>query len=240
MHQVGPNEYLEIGSGEPIESENLVEFHLLYEGQLHTDGSENARAEKHRIRRVFHQQLKRLWFTNPNLRRMAQMTGGPHYMQEWVKAHGDSMPEIPSEDEQVRLGAEYLSRNWDICGFKFLPLVTSELFLRCQLEILFLRMEEKNWILQGGDIDGRVHVLFDGLRKFRDCNDKPPNAHQDPDEDPLFCLLEDDKLVSDVVINTGQLLHLPNTDKPNKHDVYLQITVRLNPVQRSQYSWVFE
>jgi len=101
-------------------------------------------------------------------------------------------------------------------------------------------MEEKNWILQGGDVDGRIHVLFDGLKKFRNGDDRPPKAEPETDENPFFCLLEDDSLVSDVTINTGQLLLLPKKEKPNKHDVYLQITVKLNPVQRSQNSWAFE
>jgi hypothetical protein len=230
---------LEVGNAGPIEKESLVEFHLLYQGPLHSQGSETAHKEKHQIRKNFHQQLKRLWFTNPNLRRMARMIGGPVYFNDWGETDSGSPPEIP-EDEQWRWGIEHLSKTWDICGFNFLPLVTADLFLRCQLEILFLRMEEKDWVVQGGDIDRRIHVLFDGLRKFRDCNDKPPQAHPEPEENPLFCLLEDDQLISDVRINTGRLLLLPTHKEPDQHDVYLQITVRLNPVQRSQFSWVFE
>jgi hypothetical protein len=234
--------YLEVGSGEPIEKENLVEFRLLYEGPLHTDNSDHARTEKHRIRKVFHRQLRRLWETHPNLRIMARMSGGPEYVRDWVENHGTGgVPAAISEDEIMRWGFKYLSYKWARSGFKFLPLVVPELCLRCSLDILFLRMEERDYVLQGGDLDGRIHVLFDGLRMIRDGQEIPPK-HKTPeaDEDPFFCLLQDDTLVSDVKINTGRLLLLPNQKDSDQHDVYLQITVKLNPVQRSQYSWVFE
>jgi hypothetical protein len=101
-------------------------------------------------------------------------------------------------------------------------------------------MEERDYVLQGGDIDGRIHVLFDGLRMFRDGNDLPSrDAAPDADENPFFCLLQDDTLVSDVKIGTGGLLLLPNQKQAGKHDVYLQITVRLNPTQPNTWSWVF-
>jgi hypothetical protein len=101
-------------------------------------------------------------------------------------------------------------------------------------------MEERDYVLQGGDIDGRIHVLFDGLRMFRDGNDLPSrDAAPDADENPFFCLLQDDTLVSDVKIDTGGLLLLPNQKQAGKHDVYLQITVRLNPTQPNTWSWVF-
>jgi hypothetical protein len=53
---------VEIGTGEPIESENLVEFRLLYSGQLLGAGRKTTPADiKHTVRREFHPQLRRLW-----------------------------------------------------------------------------------------------------------------------------------------------------------------------------------
>jgi hypothetical protein len=60
------------GSQEPIEAENLVEFHLLYSGQLHSAGRPT---EKHAIRRIFHSQLRQLWGTNSNLKEMVARYG---------------------------------------------------------------------------------------------------------------------------------------------------------------------
>src|SRR5271166_4796740 len=64
-----PLSYFEIGSAPPIEKENLVEFHLLYSGPLHSNGD---RKEKHAIRKVFHFQLQQLWHLDLNLKLMAE------------------------------------------------------------------------------------------------------------------------------------------------------------------------
>ena len=218
-----------------------MEFHLLYEGPLHSEGTEHVRNEKHAIRKVFHRQLKRLWFIDPNLRRFAEMDGGLWYVEKFKKEHGFASDPPPlSEDERIRYGLEYSGEKWERSGFNFAPLVIAEHCLRCTLEVLFLRMEERNYILQGGDIDRRIHVLFDGLRMIREGSELPTRAIPDADEKPFCCLLQDDTLVSDVTINTGRLLQLPSHKSPDQHDVYLQITVRLNPTQRTQSSWVFE
>jgi hypothetical protein len=108
------------------------------------------------------------------------------------------------------------------------------------LDILFLRAEGKNYILQGGDIDGRLKTLFDALRIPRDANELPARAEPEPDENPLFCLLENDDLISEVRVNTDRLLSLPLKKVIGKHDVYLQIAVRLNTTIPSSYSWAFE
>lgn len=56
---------------------------------------------------------------------------------------------------------------------------------------------------QGGDLDGRLKTLFDGLRM-------PENPEQQAEvhltADPLYVLLQDDILVSDISIRTGKLL----------------------------------
>jgi hypothetical protein len=140
------------GSGVPITQENLVEFHLLYSGPLHSSGYDLSRAEKHSIRKVFHSQLRRLWETQPNLHERAVVGGyGIHSEQ----MQGRPAVEL-SNPEAFLKGIEEMGRNWNRSGFNFLPLVTARHCLRCTLEILFLRIEEKNYILQGADIDGRL------------------------------------------------------------------------------------
>ncbi len=236
------HEFVEIGSGKPIEAENLVEFHLLYSGPLHSGGHHGPREEKHAIRKVFHSQLRRLWHTHPNLRRMAEMEGRRLFAEEPIppafKAKWSTHPPTLSENFAVQKGLNGLGANWSRGGFNFLPLVTAELCLRCSLEILFLRAEEKNYILQGGDIDGRLKALFDALR-IADKNELPLKVSPGADEDPFFCLLKDDTLISEVRVDTDQLLRLPESKPLDRHDVYLQITVRLNTTRPTLYDWVF-
>jgi hypothetical protein len=225
-----------IGSGEPISQENLVQLHLLYSGPLHPSGNTT---EKLAIRRVFHSQLSRLWEVNPNLKLMAQRIGLNDYLTESAQTKSEFSSADISPAEAVRRGLQVMGRNWNRNEFNYVPLVTAELCLRCKLDILFLRMEERDYVLQGGDIDGRLKTLFDALRMAREANELPRRAEPSHDEHPFFCLLENDDLVSEVNIVTGQLLRLPESQAVDKHQVYLQISVQLNPVQQSRWSWVF-
>ena len=233
MQQIAPNEYVEIGSGEPIESENLVEFHLLYGGPLHSAGHENPRVEKHSIRKVFHSQLRRLWETNSYLREHAVGMGTQ------VRSTGVAAGDLSTE--AFESGAQILGYNWNRNGFNFLPLVTKRMCLRCSLDILFLRVDEYPFVFGGsGDIDARLKQLFDSLRMADNASELPTGAMPQVDENPFFVLLEDDKLISEVRVNTDRLLKLPEARPPEKHDVYLQISVRLNPTIKGPLSWVFE
>lgn len=223
-----------LGSEEPITEENLVEFHLLYSGPLHSSGNKGQRKEAHAIRKVFHSQLRRLWNTHSSLRKMAQMAA-------WnMQAGGTILPlSQMSEDDSIRDGLNGLGLMWNRNGFNFLPLVTEKLCLRCSLDILFLRAEERNYILQGGDIDGRLMTLFDSLRITNERDQLPPGATPSDDENPFFCLLQNDDLISEVRVNTDRLLQLPETRELKQSEVFLQITVRLNPTKPTEWDWVF-
>jgi hypothetical protein len=86
----------------------------------------------------------------------------------------------------------------------FVPLIRHSLYTACALDILFLRHEEPFALMkQGGDLDGRLKTLFDGLRM-------PDPRHQyvgaDPVANPLDVVRVDDALVSDLSIRSGGLL----------------------------------
>jgi hypothetical protein len=93
------------------------------------------------------------------------------------------------------------------------------------LDILFLRRDGPGSLIKsGGDIDNRLKVLFDGLRMPQGseelCGDSPCQ-----DEDPFYCLLEDDKLISKVQVETNWLL-TPQGQGERIHDVHLIIRVK--------------
>jgi hypothetical protein len=230
-----PKVYVERGGQHrlPIEGENVVEFYLLYSGELHSDGN---RDQKHAIRKVFHSQLGRLWHTNQNLRQLAVMEGMSCYARETA---GIENPPQLSDDDAVEKGLADIGRNWNRNGFNFVPLVTKQHCLRCRLDILFLRMEERNYVLQGGDIDGRLKTLFDAIRPTKSRDELPTGAAPERGETPFFCLLEDDSLISEVRVVADQLLRLPEARAANQHDVYLEIKVSLNPTGRSKVGWAF-
>ena len=109
-----------------------------------------------------------------------------------------------------------------------MPLVRESLSLHCGLKIIYLRKEDiGNLVYQGGDVDNRIKTLFDAL--------SVPNEDQiidDPNtDDPIYCLLEDDRLISGFSIETQRLLSNPNA---STHDVRLviEVDVRSQPSSR--------
>ncbi len=187
-----------------------MEFRLVYDGMLLGASRSNTRSEhKHEIRRVFHKQLKRLWETAPHLRE----TGRVQQTMQGVAGAVASSDNIKKLSNKFRLD-----------NYRLVPLATRELDLGCGLDILFLRYDQPGQtLLQSGDIDNRLKTLFDALRIPQDgeyCG-KPL-----PDEDPFFCLLEDDSMISRVSVTTDVLLE-PNRDV---NDVRLVITARIWPL----------
>jgi hypothetical protein len=103
-------------------------------------------------------------------------------------------------------------------------MISEDRGIACSLDILFLRRDPPGKIVSGGgDIDNRIKVLFDALRMPQACNeiDGAPGVG----EDPFFCLLEDDSLITRVSVTTDRLL-LPKTDDEHIHDVMLIIHVK--------------
>jgi hypothetical protein len=103
--------------------------------------------------------------------------------------------------------------------------------VRCSLDILLLRPEDednKKWILNKGDVDGQVKTLFDALRI--PTMDELPTTFVDPqpDESPFYCLLSDDRLISEVRVNADQLLLLPNKTVVDPTDSFVVIHVKLS------------
>src|SRR5579863_3711656 len=199
-----------------VPDEDAVKFRLTYEGELHSSSNNNTQtSNKHGIRKTFHPQLKRLW-------------EGTAFLQE-----GADHP-IPSERMEVAEGGEALrfvtlrpfagrvqrlAAKFALGGYNFVPLVTEDLFLLCEIELLFLRQEPPGKIIGSGDIDGRLKTLFDALRmpKNRDEIKDETGKYLAPaeHEKPFYCLLEDDKLISRVTVETDTMLEHVGGDIPS-------------------------
>lgn len=218
-------DYGQVGSGEPIESENIVEFRLLYSGELFASSRTDTRAaHKHVIRRQFHPQLRRLWEINKNLRLLACHSG--------LRDRGQSNNFPFSKNSRVEqswfnAGIGVIGKKWNRVGYQFIPLITSHIAVRCSLDVLLLRPEEERFIFERGDIDGQIKTLFDALRMPIDLAQAGGIGPQE-DEDPFFCLLEDDKLISEVHVVTDQLLLLPTERRVRANTCAVVLHVKLN------------
>ena len=237
--------------GGPVAEENAVEFRLLYSGRVLGASRDDTRPEmKHAIRREFHPQLERLWRTNKNLRQLPETVLWKHVTQPIdnklaedpdfdkkvsaiMRGHQDE-----SFDERFAKGLDLITKNWERCGYRFVPLVTEEFCLRCSLDILFLRPEEPGLLIRSGDIDARIKTIFDALRLPKNLAETG-NVGPQHGEDPFYCLLEDDKLVSEIRVTTDQLLLLPSERELKANDAFLVINVKLKPAQKHPWDWVF-
>lgn len=112
-------------------------------------------------------------------------------------------------------------------GYNFVPLVTEELNLRCDLSILMLRHGAPGSLIQSGDIDNRLKTLFDALR-MPSPNEGYSDRNPTSDETPFFCLLEDDSMLTKVSVETDQLLE-NISERFDQNDVRLVITVQIRP-----------
>jgi hypothetical protein len=179
-----------------------LEFRLVYRGQLPAQGSGDARSkEKHRIRKAFHPQLKELWQQHDFLRFRTE----------------------PHDKVSPFSYVENIAENYRRCDHRFVPLVTEDNGLACSLGILFLRRDSPgNLVQHGGDLDNRIKTLFDGLRFPESCAGVTAPGEG---EDPFFCLLSDDSLITDVSVTTDRLL-VPQDDDERVHDVVLIVHVK--------------
>ncbi len=217
-----PYSAIDVGNGEQIEETDLMEFRLLYDGELPSTGNKGKPFEVHAIRRIFHPQLRRLWNAERNLRELAKMSCNPG------KAEASGMVLPLTDNEMFDFGIKTISTVWSRVGFDWVPLVTPKIALRCSIDVLLLRPEiEEKYVLRRGDIDGQIKTLFDALRIPAN-TEETGGATPQSDETPFFCLLEDDRLITEVRVATDRLLLLPNKKEVKPNDCLAVIHVRVN------------
>ena len=206
-----------VDTREPIEQEGLVEFRLLYQGELLPSGNKKTRPrEKHAIRSIFHPQLRRQWQVNLALRQLAGHLGNQY----------DPLP-LKTEPERFEHGIKAIGKKWSMFGYEFVPLITEKDFVRCAIDILLLRPEASKLVLEQGDIDGQVKTVFDALRLPKS-PEQLAGVRPQGDQTPFFCLLEDDRIISKLRVNADQLLLLPGQREVKANDAFVVIHVKIN------------
>lgn len=193
-----------------------MEFRLTYDGLLLGASRSDTRAQhKHEIRKALHPQIKRLWQIVPQLSGMRVPPIGLIEVNYWQK---HSLSRIDS-----------LADRFCNIGYNFVPLITSDLEVSfCGIEILMLRTDPPGALIQSGDIDNRLKTIFDALRMPVDKNELGGYDTPEPSEQPFFCLLQDDKLITKVTVETDLLLQGVH-DPIDLNDVRLVIKVIIQP-----------
>lgn len=188
-----------------------VEFRLSYRGPLRAtqrdpkDGSSVPTRHwqlKHAMRLAFHPQLKRLWESTPFLsEEQGKSTGKPYNVAALAAAN-------------------------TIPPWSFVPLVTEELDVILGLDVMLLRKDHPGASVWSGDIENRIKSLIDAL-EVPNANDGYSGLAPKAGETPLYCLMQNDKLLNNLTVSTDQLLEVPeNSDQSYAH---VLITVKTRP-----------
>lgn len=188
-----------------------MEFRLTYEGRLlGASRSDTRSAHKHDIRRAFHKQLRRYWEIHP-------------YLNE--ATHSD--PRM-GQINPPKLLRHHLAEEYARCGYNFVPLVVPWLSLICSIDVLFLRPSLPGEAMSSGDLDNRLKTIFDALRIPENQSELGGYDQPTEDEQPFYCLLSDDKLISHVSVETDTLLQ-PTGLQEDANDARLIVAVKLRP-----------
>lgn len=218
-----------------------MRFRLIYEGDLRASQrdplshqTDKLAAHKHSIRQSFHLQLKELWRTEPFLstHKTTLAAVNPRPISDGKSYWGFD----PNEEKQWDLILAEMHREY---GYRFVPLVRGEERLTCSLEILFLRRDMPGSLIHAGDIDNRIKTVIDGLRKPNNINELAGNEEPEDGEDPFYCLLEDDRYVSHLAVETDRLLDPTETTGSSASLVRLVITVNIQPYYNTMRNLMF-
>lgn len=203
----------------PADEGYLMQFNLLYKGPLPANGGVK---DKHAIRRVIHAQLREFWKRDPLL--------SVRLNSAWYGDNADLRPRGQSY-------AESLAINYALGEFRFLPLITTKDGLACAIDVLMLRRDQPGGMVSNsGDLDNRLKTLFDALQRPTE-NDALRGCHPEADEDPFYCLLENDRLITDVRIRAEQLLSPVDTEPVA--NVFLLIHVKVLVQDRTKAALEF-
>jgi hypothetical protein len=187
-----------------------MDFMLRYRGPLPSNGSIK---EKHFIRMLIHKQLAELCNQEVLL----------------SQAKRDDLPEgtLKGRKVDVPRPISIFFYYIPIAGFNFIPIVHRPHELSCSLDILFLRREKPGDIIQhGGDLDNRLKTLFDALRLPLDKSELGGIIPETPGK-RVYCLLEDDSLITKVSVSTHQLLEpLEEKEHPSTVELLIHVTIQ--------------
>ena len=78
-------------------------------------------------------------------------------------------------------------------------------------------------------MDNRIKTLFDALTVPNHNANAGLNGEPEADETPFYCLLEDDKLITEITITSDRLLE-PLESQERIEDVHLILHVKTQPI----------
>ncbi len=218
-----------------------MRFRLIYEGELRPSGldpltgnPDKLAEHKQSIRKVFHEQLKRLWARNKFL------STHTVYLDDFKPAVSPAEPDYDGgEHGGTRIPlADAVAANYHAFGYIFVPLVLERWSLRCAINVLLLRQDfPGSGVIAAGDLDNRIKTLIDGLRRPQNGIELREHPHPAEGETPFYCLLDDDKLITELTVETDTLLDVPDGAGPRYAKAI--VTVEIQPYNVTMFNLAF-
>lgn len=214
----------------------LMKLTLTFDGKLPPCGNSNRRPEeKWRVRQHVSPQLKELWELHPTLKDCLTFRHIPkNKLYWWQETHHQATntqgPRAPDLENDLDTCAEI-----EVSGYRFRPLIRDTLGLVCSLNVLFLRKGQIGNVYEDGDLDNRVKTLFDGLQ-VPTSDQIEASKPADDKGDLIYCLLENDRLITGFNIETRQLLNRPGG---SDFDVHLVVDVDIRVTHPRAYNRSF-
>jgi hypothetical protein len=199
-----------------------MELTLTYRGILPAAGSVQV---KHRIRQELSGQLLAYW---GQLGRLKQLVTDIPNLQVATMARDQFEVPRPLAD------ATKFWWRWPLGGYNFVPLVTNQLESHVELRMRLYR-KNQGILFQGGDLDNCLKTFFDALQVPKDISQVPPDpkASKRPETEwtPVFCLMDNDNLVTGLTIQSLRLLTEPLPGFEDKQNyVELELDVFIHPI----------
>jgi hypothetical protein len=187
-----------------------MKFTLTFDGELPSTGNGSRKTEKKwEIRKHFAPQLEELWQTHAALRQVKDgfivwPRPSQYIMSESHHEYDESIiPSAPVTAQRLQAGQIDLCALIEKNGRSFKPIVRKSFALTCSLDVLFMRKESPGKLYQGGDLDNRIKTLLDSFSIPR----HKEQMIEDPTiADPIYCLIEDDSLITGIAVRTERLL----------------------------------
>ncbi|MGI8497390.1 MAG: hypothetical protein ACR2OG_07405 [Gemmatimonadaceae bacterium] len=208
----------------PVQAWESLDFTLKYAGPLVSSQSAHHRNAKASLRHEFNLQLAVLWRVHPYLKKL-----DPGLFERQPSRKFRMAEVAPSVLYESDLRYRCL-----LGGIDYVPIVTYGHRAHCHLAIrLHSRREPGGIIHSGADMDNRLKVLLDALT-IPNAGQESPTGQSDGTEDLVYCLLEDDELVTKLSIETFRLLK----DEPTDHNyVEVDIDIHVVPISPAPYNY---
>jgi hypothetical protein len=220
-HRSAPNTALSFG-------EPGLQITLTYSGPVPAcQGPDKHTEQKHKIRMCFSKQLEHKFSHMPTL-----MHWGEHLSRVQLVEGRAVVPPIIAHAEPFY--------EMETCGYLGVPIVAAHNGLGCHLDIEVMRRSGAGGVLaggdNGGDIDNRLKPLLDALALPLQPNQVP--GHQWGQGQRMYCLLEDDALVSQLTISIKKWDEDPATPEQADH-VQLRVDASIFIVAIRAYHFGF-